>query len=93
MLVLLPLLAAAKAASPPAVTVPADPALTQQIAAQEGELFDLFFTGPCDVPRLRAMLADDLEFYHDKDGFAARSADDFAADFAKNCKSREDPAA
>ncbi len=94
MLIFLPLVAAAlQAAAPAAVTVPADPALTEQIAAREGELFDLFFTGKCDLPRFRAMLADDLEFYHDKDGFAARSADDFAADFAKTCKSREDPAA
>jgi hypothetical protein len=39
------------------------------------------------------MLADDLEFYHDKGGFKIRSADDFVAIFAKNCAERRNPAA
>ena len=81
---------AAVAANP--VTVPRQPALTEQIARADAELFDLFFVQPCDEPRFRALLADDLEFYHDKDGFVARSGDEFAADYRKNCTSRADPA-
>src|SRR5207237_6418756 len=81
---------AAVAASP--VTVPPQPALTEQIARADADLFDLFFVEPCDEPRFRAMLTDDLEFYHDKDGFVARSGDAFAADYRKNCTSRADPA-
>ena len=84
---LIALLAAAAAS---AATVPAGPELTQQIARADAELFDLFFVQPCDEPRFRAMLADDLEFYHDKDGYVAKSADDFMAAYKKNCASRLD---
>ncbi len=59
----------------------------------DGELFDLFFVKACDEPRFRAMLADDVEFYHDKDGFSIKSADDFVRDYSKNCSSRADPKA
>jgi hypothetical protein len=75
------------------VTVPAQPALSQQLAAVDREFFQLFFEGSCDLPRFRRFLADDVEFYHDKGGFNVRNADEFAAIFAKNCKEREDPAA
>ena len=84
---LIPLLAAA-AASP--VTIPPAPALTEQIARADAELFDLFFVQPCDEPRFRSMLADDVEFYHDKDGFVARSAGDFVAAYKQNCAARLD---
>ena len=84
---LIPLLAAVAAS---VATVPAGPELTQQIARADAELFDLFFVQPCDEPRFRAMLADDLEFYHDKDGYVAKSADDFMAAYKKNCASRLD---
>lgn len=75
------------------VTIPAQPALSEQIARADAELFELFFTGKCDIPRFRSMLADDVEFYHDKAGFNVKSADDFVAIFAKNCRERENPAA
>ncbi len=87
------MLALALFAAAASVTVPAQPALTEQIAAVDADFFKLFFEGRCDVPRFRAYLADDVEFYHDKGGFNVRNADDFAAIFAKNCKDREDPAA
>jgi hypothetical protein len=77
----------------PATTVPPQAELEHAIRQREAELFNLFFTGPCDLPRFRNMLADDLEFYHDKGGFNARSAEDFVAIFAKNCAERENPAA
>jgi len=89
---MLPLIAALAAAATP-VTIPPQPLLTEQIAKADAELFDLFFVKPCDVPRFRALLADDVEFYHDKDGFTIRSADDFVRDYAQNCKSRLDPKA
>ena len=85
--------AAAQAVSAPA-TVPEQAALTEAIAKADAELFDLLFTsGPCDTDKMRAMLADDLEFYHDKGGFNARNADEFVAMFAKNCAERQDPKA
>jgi hypothetical protein len=91
---LLALLAAAAAQTAAPVTVPDQPALTDAIAKADAELFDLLFTtGPCDTARMRAMLADDLEFYHDKGGFNARNADEFVAMFAKNCAERQDPKA
>ena len=87
------LLALAAAASSATVTVPEQPALTEQIAARDAALFELMFTGPCDLAKMRSFLADDIEFYHDKGGFNARSADDFVAIFAKNCADRQDPQA
>lgn len=87
MLALLPLLAAATAPA----TLPPQPQLTEQIAKADAELFKLFFEGPCDVPRFRAMLTDDVEFYHDKEGFNVRKPDEFVAMFEQRCKDLEDP--
>lgn len=68
--------------------MPEGPALRASIEARDAELFELFFQG-CDAARLRPMLADDIEFYHDKGGFVFRSADAMIADYAKNCAERE----
>ena len=84
-------LAMAAAAAP--VSIPAQPALTEQIAARDAALFDLLFAGPCDGARFRSFLADDVEFYHDKGGFNVRNADEFVALFERNCAERQDPAA
>lgn len=84
--------AAAAQPAPAAVTLPDQPALTQQIAARDAELFELLFTGPCDPARFRALLADDIEFYHDKSG-VIRSADSFVAGYEQNCAERQDPGA
>ncbi|HEY7005466.1 MAG TPA: nuclear transport factor 2 family protein [Sphingomicrobium sp.] len=86
---MLSLLLAALTAAP--VTVPPQPQLTEQIAKADAELFDLFFVRPCDEPAFRALLADDVEFYHDKDGFNVHSADEFMKDYRQNCSSRADP--
>ncbi|HEX8639577.1 MAG TPA: nuclear transport factor 2 family protein [Allosphingosinicella sp.] len=93
-------LAAALVAAQPTVypapnvpTIPDQPELTRQIAARDAEFFALFFTGRCEVERFRAMLADDVEFYHDRGGFNVRSAEDFVAIFRENCAQREDPRA
>ena len=77
----------------PLTTVPPQAELEETIRQREAELFDLFFTGRCDLPRFRGMLADDLEFYHDKGGYNVRSAEDFVAIFTKNCTERENPTA
>jgi hypothetical protein len=89
------LMAIAPAGAPPVpiATVPPQAELENAIRRREAELFDLFFTGKCDLTRFRSMLADDLEFYHDNGGFSARNAEDFVAIFAKNCAERENPAA
>ena len=91
MIALLSALAAAAAAAP--VAVPPQPQLAEQIARADAELFDLFFVRPCDEPRFRALLAHDVEFYHDKAGFNVASAEDFMRIYRQNCAARADPAA
>ena len=83
-------LATAAPAAPPAPTIPPQPALTQAIVARDAEFFELYFTG-CDPARLRTMLSPDLEFYHDKGGFAFRNAEAMVADYAKECTARKAP--
>jgi hypothetical protein len=73
--------------------VPPRAELENVIRQRDAEFFELFFTGGCDLARFRSMLADDVEFYHDKGGFNVRSAGDFVAIFAKNCAERENPTA
>lgn len=67
--------------------MPEGAALRASIEARDAEMFELFFQG-CDPARLRTMLADDLEFYHDKDGFVFKSADAMVAAYAKACAER-----
>ena len=86
---LLAMVAAAQAAAP-AVTLPEQPALTEQIAARDAEFFELFFEG-CDPARVRTMIADDIEMYHDKGGFVWRGADGVIADYTKTCAERKKP--
>ena len=73
--------------SPP---MPEGPALRASIEARDAELFELFFQG-CDPARLRTMLAEDVEFYHDKGGFVFRNAEAMVADYAKQCAERAKP--
>lgn len=82
---------AAQAAAPATVRIPDQPELTRQIEQADAALFQLFFEGECDVPRFRAMLADDVEFYHDKGGFNVRKPADFVAFFEERCKGHADP--
>lgn len=91
---LLLLLAAAAAQPAPkaGIALPEGPALTERIAARDAEFFGLFFEG-CDPPRVRAMMADDIEMYHDKGGFVWRGADSAVADYAKTCEERRKPGA
>jgi hypothetical protein len=59
---MLPLLLAGAAAAATPATVPPQPQLTEQIRAADADLFKLFFEGPCDIPRFRGMITDDIEF-------------------------------
>jgi hypothetical protein len=85
-MLLLALLAAL--AQSPAVEVPAQPALTQAIAARDTALFDVMFAG-CDPAALTTLVTDDMEFYHDKGGLMAHDA--FIADYAKSCAAKRAP--
>lgn len=85
-------LSAVTAAPPPTVELPDQAALTEQIAARDAEFFRLFFEG-CDPARVRAMMADDIEMYHDKGGFVWRGADAAVADYSKSCEERKKPGA
>lgn len=90
MIPLLAFAAAAQSAVPPQVTLPDQPALTEQIAARDSEFFKLFFEG-CDPARVRTMIADDIEMYHDKGGFVWHGADGVIADYARSCEERKKP--
>jgi hypothetical protein len=76
----------AAASTPP--VIPTGDALKQAIVSRDAEFFELYFNG-CDPARLRTMLAPDLEFYHDKGGFAFRNAEAMIADYAKSCGARK----
>jgi hypothetical protein len=82
---LLTIIALAAAPAAANVQIPAQPELARVIAARDAELFGLAFGG-CDPAKLRAMLTDDLEFYHDKAGLIYRKADDMVADYGQACE-------
>jgi hypothetical protein len=84
--------AQAAAAAPPAAALPDRAVLTERIAARDLEFFRLFFEG-CDPARVRGMMADDIEMYHDKGGFVWRGADGAVANYAKACEERKKPGA
>jgi hypothetical protein len=86
------LLLLAAALVDPASPIPEGAALRSSIEARDAELFEVAFLG-CDPKRLRTMLADDIEFYHDKDGFVFRSAEAMVADYAEKCAARAKPGA
>src|SRR5512141_1045116 len=71
------------------VNLRAGPAQTQalfdEIAAVDKALFDAVFN-TCDVAVLKDLVADDFEFYHDKDGLNETSGAHFVDDIAKHCE-------
>ena len=87
---LVALLFAGTAAQLTPVEIPAQPALTETIAARDAEFFALFFL-KCDPAKLRTMLADDVEFYHDKEGLVFTSADSMVEGYRKSCTERARP--
>ena len=57
----------AEAQAVPALdAIKSDAELTRAISALDTQLFDAYNT--CDIDKLGSMVADDLEFYHDKTG-------------------------
>ena len=83
------MLSLALAAAAASVTLPPAAELRAQIAARDAELFDVLFL-QCAPEKMRALVADDVEFYHDKDG-VTRGADAFVADYARFCAERQKP--
>ena len=72
-----------------AVNLRAGPAQSQalfdEIAAADKALFGAVFD-TCDVKALHELVADDFEFYHDKDGLSETSGAKFIDDIAKHCE-------
>ncbi len=88
MLIAFALAAAAPAAEP--IVLPEGEALTAAVAARDEQFFALLFEG-CDPARLRAMLADDFEMYHDRGGLVATSAEPFVSEYRQSCTDRRAP--
>lgn len=72
------------------VAIPEGAALTDAIRARDAEFFQVFFAD-CAPERVRTMLTDDFEMYHDRAGVVATSADPFVADYAVQCARRQQP--
>lgn len=60
------------------------PGEAAQLAELDAALFAAAFED-CDAAAVRAIVADDFEFYHDRGGMVADNGDDFAAGIAENC--------
>lgn len=60
-------------------------AMHDEIAAADKALFDAVFN-TCDLAVLRRLVADDFEFYHDKNGLNETSGAHFVDDIAKHCE-------
>ncbi len=88
LLLAIPLLFATAAQAAEPVPPPEGTALTEAIRAADSALFGLVFDG-CDPAKLRTMVSDDMEFYHDKGGLTASSGDAFVADYAKSCEEKK----
>ncbi|MCC6924831.1 nuclear transport factor 2 family protein [Novosphingobium sp.] len=73
------------------VALPEGAALREEVRAADDRFFSLFFDTRCHSTEVRAMLADDVEMYHDKGGVVATSAAQFMADYEKVCASRAAP--
>ena len=74
--------------APPSTPGPvADADLVQQMAELDSQLFTAAFDS-CDLELIDRLIADDLEFYHDKAGLSYASGEAFLADV--NCLGREE---
>jgi hypothetical protein len=74
-----------------ATTLPEGPALREEVRAADDRFFALFFDARCHSSEVRAMLADDVEMYHDMGGVVTTSAAQFMADYEKACATRAAP--
>jgi hypothetical protein len=84
------MLAVLSGVASPTPPMPEGTGLRASIASRDADFFELYFLG-CDAKRLRPMLADDVEFYHDKGGFVFRNAEMMTADYMKSCTERAKP--
>jgi ketosteroid isomerase-like protein len=82
-------IATTSAAQAPIAGPEATAELTSEIRARDGELFDAVFNR-CDVAALSAIVADDLEFFHDKNGLMATSGKQWIEGVAGMCKRQAD---
>lgn len=73
----------------PIVKLPPAGELRRQILARDQALFDLQFDFTCDVKAMRDFVTDDMEFYHDHEGFAVDSGDQWASDYGRFCEDRK----
>jgi hypothetical protein len=64
--------------------------LKAPIRARSQAVFDAVFE-TCDLAALRALVADDMEFYHDKGGVVARSGNEFVQAIEKRCTGQKVP--
>lgn len=62
---------------------PASATLIATLAEKDRQLFDAAFN--CKLELLATLVADDLEFFHDKWGQTAKSGKEFMEDAAKGC--------
>jgi hypothetical protein len=69
-------------------SLPADDVEAAVIASLDAEIFKAAFL-TCDGERLSQIMADDLEFYHDKYGVIARTADEFIEGTIPDCVKRQ----
>jgi hypothetical protein len=80
---LLVLLACVSPICAQAAPLPADDATTRAVAAADAALFGA--SNRCDMDTFGRYVADDLEFYHDKDGLSVGKADLIAKTRANIC--------
>jgi Domain of unknown function (DUF4440) len=73
-----------------AATIPEGAALTEAIRARDAEFFRVYFD-ECEPAKVRAMITNDLEMYHDKGGVVARGAQLFIDDYTKSCTEKLKP--
>lgn len=68
----------------------AEPETEESVAAHlkqlDARLFEAAFE-TCDMELVAGLLADDLEFYHDRDGLSYTTADAFISDLRRDCAS------
>ncbi|HXD51002.1 MAG TPA: nuclear transport factor 2 family protein [Burkholderiales bacterium] len=64
---------------------PATQELSDAITAKDAAVFDAVFN-TCDLDALKQLVADNFEFYHDKDGLNETSGLHFIEDIGKHCE-------
>jgi hypothetical protein len=72
------------------VTLPQANVLTEEIRTRDAEFFGVYFD-QCEPARVRAMITDDFEMYHDRGGVVARSAQPFIDDYTRSCTEKLKP--